>query len=140
MNPAMAIDKLGFRRWYERKLIEAHAYFVTCFLCMIMVAASMESVQLRHIDLSSITMIAAIGIGAWVALYSYRQFRALLGEAERFAEHSVCERCEAYGLFDVVDPNIHGTSDQRNIDRRDIDAPLCIRVQCKKCGHRWHLA
>lgn len=133
MNPAPAIDKLGFRRWYERKLIEAHAYFVTCFLCMIMVAASMESVQLRHLTLSSLGMLAAIGIGTWLAWYSYWQFRALLAEAERFAEHSVCERCDAYGIFRVID--------SRGLDRKQPadDAPLFIRVQCKKCGHQWSL-
>lgn len=134
MNPAMAIDKLGFRRWYERKLIEAHAYFVTCFLCMIMVAASMESVQLRNLDMSSITMLAAIGIGTWVALHAYKKFRALLVEAERYAEHSVCEHCEAYGLFNVIDSHGRQTDAQRTGED-----PLCVLVQCKKCGHKWHL-
>ena len=37
MSPADGIRQLGFRRWYERQLIESHAYFLTCFLCMIMV-------------------------------------------------------------------------------------------------------
>ena len=37
MSPADGIRKLGFRRWYERQLIESHAYFLTCFLCMIKV-------------------------------------------------------------------------------------------------------
>ncbi len=134
MNPAAAIDKLGFRRWYERKLIEAHAYFVTCFLCMIMVAASMESVQLRQINFASLGMLAAIALGSWIALYSFQQFRLLLSEAERYAEHSVCERCEAYGLFKVVE------SRGRQTAAHDASQPVTIRVQCKKCGHQWHLS
>lgn len=133
MNPGLAIDKLGFRRWYERKLIEAHAYFVTCFLCMIMVAASLESLQLRHLTLSSLGLLAAIGIGGWVAWYSYWQFRALLDEAERFAEHSVCERCDAYGIFRVIES--HNT----DLKRPASDTPFRIRVRCKRCGHEWHL-
>ena len=39
MEPADSIRRLGFARWYERRLIEAHAWFVSGFFCMIAIAA-----------------------------------------------------------------------------------------------------
>ena len=33
MDPTASIRKLGFRKWYERELIESHAALVTCLLC-----------------------------------------------------------------------------------------------------------
>ena len=42
MEPADSIRRLGFARWYERRLIEGHAWFVSGFMCMIAIAASME--------------------------------------------------------------------------------------------------
>ena len=32
MEPARSIGRLGFRKWYERRLIESHAWLVTALL------------------------------------------------------------------------------------------------------------
>ena len=37
------IRKLGFRRWYERLLIEAHAWLVSCFLALVLAVALFET-------------------------------------------------------------------------------------------------
>ena len=42
MEPADSIRRVGFSRWYERRLIEGHAWFVSGFVCMIAIAACME--------------------------------------------------------------------------------------------------
>ncbi len=47
MEPAAGIGKLGFSRWYERELIEGHAWLITCFLCMLAIAACVESMSFR---------------------------------------------------------------------------------------------
>jgi hypothetical protein len=39
LQSALGIRKLGFERWFERQLIESHVYFVTSFLCLILVLA-----------------------------------------------------------------------------------------------------
>jgi len=44
MNTAESISKFGFKRWYERTLIESHAYLVTCFLGMITTFAGLQLV------------------------------------------------------------------------------------------------
>jgi hypothetical protein len=41
------IRKLGFRRWYERQLLESHACLVTCFLCTILLAVCLEGAMPR---------------------------------------------------------------------------------------------
>ena len=35
MEPADSISRLGFSRWYERRLIEAHAWFISAFICVV---------------------------------------------------------------------------------------------------------
>ena len=47
MDPTASIRKLGFRRWYERQLIDCHAALVTCLLCGLTVAALLEQVNFR---------------------------------------------------------------------------------------------
>ena len=37
-EPARSIGKLGFRKWYERRLIEGHAWLISCFLCALGIA------------------------------------------------------------------------------------------------------
>ena len=46
MEPARTIARLGFRKWYERRLIEAHAWLVTALLCAIYVEAALEGLNL----------------------------------------------------------------------------------------------
>jgi hypothetical protein len=131
---AARIDKLGFRRWYERRLIEAHAYFVTCFLCIILVAVSMDGVQLLKAPTShSIQMLLLMVGGLALGVYSFNRFRVGLNEAEHYAEHSACAHCQAYGVFKVI--------------RSGTSAPLpgeptgetWLDVRCKKCSHEWRL-
>jgi len=43
MEPADSIRRLGFARWYERRLIEGHAWFISVFFCIVAIAASMAS-------------------------------------------------------------------------------------------------
>jgi hypothetical protein len=47
MELAEGIKKVGFRRWYERQLIESHAYLITGLLSSILVLGSIESLSSR---------------------------------------------------------------------------------------------
>jgi hypothetical protein len=47
-EPARSIGKLGFRKWYERRLIESHAWLITCFLCALGIAASLEGLSFKR--------------------------------------------------------------------------------------------
>ena len=85
MEPAHSIGKLGFRRWYERQLIESHAWLVTCFLCGLVIAASLEALSFKESVFQSILMLGfayAAGVMCWFAL---KRYGSLMSEAKRLA-------------------------------------------------------
>jgi hypothetical protein len=47
-DPASGIRRLGFRRWYERQLLESHFWLVSCILAMLLVAVCIETFRSRR--------------------------------------------------------------------------------------------
>src|SRR5687768_4620632 len=107
MTSAQGIDKLGFRRWYERQLIEGHVYFVTCFLSLIVFAASLEQFDSRGSLGEQFWTAAVLAGSAYVCYKSLRWYGFLLARAETLGAQSNCARCEAYGILKVVEAG-HG--------------------------------
>ena len=131
MSCAEGISKLGFRRWYERQLIESHAYLVTGFLSLILAIACMEEFSVRGSAAKALLMtvgIAGAGVLCWAALQRYR---VVLERAERLAEQSVCGQCGEYRGLRLVTA------------RLGVDAPgttsaeEVLTVACRKCGNQW---
>ena len=126
MSPADGIRKLGFRRWYERQLIEGHAWFVTCFLCMILALACAEDIGLKEGGLKPVLMLALIAAAAALGLASLKRYRKLLVRAEAIAEQSTCARCATYGRLVVI-----------GAGATEVQAPVWMRVRCRHCGNEW---
>lgn len=124
------IRKRGFKKWYERQLIESHAYLVTCFLCMILVAALLEGLNLRAPDAKALLALALIAGGGAIGLFSWLRYRTIMVAAERFGDRSVCEQCHAYAKFDVVESGGSTATPDGTTDP-------WLRVRCRKCGHAW---
>lgn len=129
------IRRRGFRRWYERQLIESHAYLVTAFLSLILLLAGFEAMDaLRG---SPMYYVAVVGVAAgagtlmWVA---WQRFMVLLARAELFAESAGCPRCKAWGKFDVLAAEPLSADDPPEAGR-----PHWVRVRCRKCGEQWRL-
>jgi hypothetical protein len=135
MTPAEGIGKLGFRRWYERQLIEGHMYFVSCFLAMILLAATLEQIDWRGPLLQLLYMLGVVGAAAAVCFASLRQYSFLLGRAEVFGAQSKCEQCGVYGILRVIGAGFEEPGGLR-LKRSD---NTWIRVRCKKCGHEWRM-
>lgn len=118
MEPLDSISRLGFSRWYERRLIEAHAWFVSAFFCMVAIAACMEELSFRgslaRLLLYTLIVFGAVAIGA----YGLVRYHKILVEAETFGEHATCEACGAYARFKVL---------------------VGSQVRCRKCSHEWRL-
>jgi hypothetical protein len=74
------IRKYGFRTWYERQLIEARAWLVSCFLGIILVATATE----------------LLGWFAW------RRYRCIMIVAERLGEGAVRPKCKVDGAFTIL--------------------------------------
>jgi hypothetical protein len=121
---AEGIAKMGFRRWYERQLIESHVYFVTAFLSLIMVIAGLEAFsEAAHLS-TRILMLALVLVGGVLCVWSFVRYQFMLSRAVRAAERSTCSNCASYGVLDVV--RCSGP-----------DAAPWLRVRCRKCAHEW---
>jgi hypothetical protein len=129
------IRRRGFRRWYERQLIESHAYLVTAFLSLILLLAGFEAMDaLRGSPAYYVAVVgvaAAAGVVMWVA---WQRFTVLLARAELFAESAGCPRCQAWGKFDVLAAEPVSADDPPEAGR-----PHWVRVRCRKCGEQWRL-
>jgi len=73
-----ALRQRGFRRWYERQLIEAHAYLVTGFLALIMMLVALEVVEFRSSAANLLFLVAVAGAGGVVCVFAWRRFSATL--------------------------------------------------------------
>ena len=118
MELSEGIRKIGFRRWYERQLIEGHAWFITCFVCMIAIAACMEELSFRG-PLPRLLAYAALVVAAGlVGVYGLRRYQHIMVQAETLGEHATCGACGSYARFQMIS----GT-----------------QVRCRKCSNEWRL-
>jgi len=118
MEPADSIGRLGFARWYERRLIEGHAWFVSAFICVIAIAACAEELAFRG-SIGRLFLYVLIILGAAAtAIYGMVRYHQILGEAERIGEHATCGSCGAYARFKMISAS---------------------EARCRKCQHEWRL-
>lgn len=127
MDIADRIREQGFRRWYERRLNEAHVSLVTCLLCMLTAAACLEAFSdqpgfVRNALLLSGAIGATLG-----AVRAWRHFQTALLGAETLAGQATCRNCGAYAKWDVLSAG-HAR-----------DASPWLHVRCRKCGNAWHI-
>lgn len=119
-----AIARLGFRRWYERKLIEGHAWLAACFLSMVIVAAGVELLGSRGSASELLLDAAIVAAGALLGWFSWRRYAALMRLAAVMGEQAVCPGCERFGFR--CDP---------------LQAPdgRALAVHCARCGWHWQV-
>lgn len=120
-----ALRKHGFRKWYERELLSSHAHLLLLFLCSIGLLATFEVFSRSAPASDQLVDIIAVILFVAVGLRSLRRYLFLLMHAEQVANQAVCQQCETYGRFSMVD------EDKRNNE---------IRVRCKKCQHEWSIS
>jgi hypothetical protein len=121
VEPARSIARLGFRRWYERRLIEGHAWLITSILCAIAISVSLEGLSFRESVAGGLLTAAFVFVAALICWQGVRRYGALMRQAERLAEHSTCAACSAYGRFKMLS-----------------EFPR-MTVRCRKCGNEWDL-
>jgi len=83
MEPADSIRRLGFERWYERRLIEGHAWFISGFFCMIVIAACMEELSFRGSVARLLVYVILVAAAAAIGIYGFVRYQKILVEAER---------------------------------------------------------
>lgn len=133
-NPASAaegIRRLGFRRWYERELIEGHAWLVTGFLSLIVVAVCLEQIDWRR-PVQEAASILYIVAGVLLCLFSLRRYSRILIRAECLGGQSTCAQCSTYGVLQVLDAGAPADAEH--------SAEMgWLRVSCRRCGHQWRI-
>ena len=118
MEPADSIRRLGFARWYERRLIEGHAWFISGFVCMIAVAACFEELSFRGSILRLLAYVAVVAAAVAIGCYGLRRYQVILSEAETLGEQATCRACGAYARFRLISAS---------------------RVRCRLCDNEWVL-
>jgi len=117
-EPARSIERLGFKRWYERQLLEGHAWLVSCFLCALAVVATLELTGFRLTSFASLITLGFVYVAGLVCWHSLKRYRAIMAQAERLSEQSTCRACHAYAAFSIT-------------------AQHPMSARCLKCAHEW---
>lgn len=129
MDVVASLRAQGFRRWYERTLIEAHLWLVTCFLAMILAVALFETHNETLIPAQRLPLLVGAVfcvLGAWAA---YRRYFRTLACAEQVGHAAACPDCGTYGRFEIVAASEDDDGGQARITAR-----------CRKCGGSWRLS
>jgi hypothetical protein len=122
---AEGIRKHGFRKWYERELLQSHAHLVLTFLSMIGIFAGFEALSTNRGWLDQATNITTIGLCVVIGVWALRRYLYFLGHAEATANQADCPQCKAYGAFTV--------------EAEDPKQQL-LQVRCRKCRHPWTIS
>lgn len=138
MDPSASIRKIGFRKWYERQLIDCHLALVTCFLSGIVVAALLESVNVLEPGWRPITMLGFVFLGVVVGWQSWRRYITVLERAERYGQRSTCPSCNTYARFDVLATGLDRDPGEVAVAVAPLQAAW-LRVKCRKCGTSWRM-
>jgi hypothetical protein len=128
------IQKFGFRRWYERQLIESHAYLALGFIALILLLAGVEVMGDMKTSMGYMTILTMAALGGVMMIVAWRRFNTLLARAEQFAEAATCASCGAWGKFRVL-----GQEATTDDDPPEAGRPRWLRVRCAQCGNEWRL-
>jgi putative component of membrane protein insertase Oxa1/YidC/SpoIIIJ protein YidD len=138
MDIVATIRRIGFKRWYERQLLEGHGWLVTVFLALIAVASCIEAVSFKDgLPQALLTSAFAVGCVA-LGIHAWQRYFVTMTRAEALGEQSHCPSCRAYGKFQVETSGL-----QRERQAGDDAAryqPLggaWMRVRCRKCSRDW---
>ncbi|MBI5274928.1 MAG: hypothetical protein HY854_00565 [Burkholderiales bacterium] len=118
--PAEDIQRVGFRKWYERQLLASHAHMALGFLAAIAVTGSIEAFRSEGADtrLFALFVVLCTAIGAW----ALKRYSFLLGRAENLANQASCPACGEYGRFRVVAASASADG---------------LDVRCRRCTRGW---
>ena len=125
----------GFRRWYERQLIECHAWLVSWFLGLIALVSGIEVAGQGGASRMSGALLLLGGLA--VTLYSWKRYRLLLEIAERLGEEAICPGCQTYGKFKVQSSGPAPLPDGGDPALENHGGGVWLHVQCRQCGDEW---
>jgi hypothetical protein len=134
MQVTRYIERHGFRRWYERQLIESHAYLALGFVALILLLSGMELLSDAQAGIGYLIVLSTAAAGGMLVVVAWRRFGVLLARAEHFGEAATCPQCKAWGKFKVLAQESSSLDDPPEAGR-----PHWLRVRCTQCATIWKL-
>lgn len=124
MSAVKTIRRLGFRKWYERELLQSHANLVLLLLASLGLLGSAEAYSKSAPLPDQLQVAAAALASAVIGLWSLRRYLYLLNHAEYVANQAECEQCGTYARWDLIG---EGAQDSG------------MQVRCRHCSHQWRI-
>jgi len=90
MHLAEGLQRLGFRKWYERQLLQSHAHLVLTILSTLGLMGALEAASKFHSWQDQLTDALALLASAAIGLWSLRRYLYLLKHAEYVAHQARC--------------------------------------------------
>ena len=124
MKLAEGLRRHGFRKWYERELLQSHAHMALTFLCAIGAFAAIEAASRFRSAGEQFGNVLAVLLCLGVGLWALRRYLFLLTHAEAVAHQADCPQCGTYARWDLL-------SEQAQEER--------VTVRCRQCSHEWRI-
>lgn len=125
MNAVNTIRRLGFRKWYERELLQSHANLVLLLLACVGLLGAAEVFTKQRPLIEQLDVLAAAAASAAIGVFALRRYLYLLNHAEYVANQAHCPRCGTYARFELVGEHVPSSSS--------------LHVRCRQCGHDWRI-
>jgi hypothetical protein len=122
MKMAQTIQRLGFRKWYERELIQSHLHLVLLLFSALGLLGSAEAYERSAPVPEQLWIGLCAAASALIGVWALRRYLYLLMHAEQVANQANCPDCQTYARWTLEE---HDEAQQR------------LQVRCRQCGHRW---
>lgn len=124
MGTPQSIRRLGFRKWYERELLQSHAHLVLLVLAALGLLGCAETYTRRLAFDDQLQIVAAALASAAIGVFALRRYLYLLNHAEFVAGQATCPVCNTYARWDL--------EAERSGEAR-------LHAHCRHCQHRWQI-
>ncbi len=131
MNTRQTIQRVGFRKWYERELLQSHGHLVLLIFSVLGFLGAVELYAVRAGWASQLSALLCAGASAVIGYWALRRYVYLLGHAQHVADQAICPACRTYARWDIED-DAQEAGSTAVMDR--------LRVRCRRCGNVWHIA
>jgi hypothetical protein len=124
MSAAQTIRRLGFRKWYERELLQSHANLMLLLLATLGLLASVEVFSSQMTLTDKMQVLGGATASVAIGYFALRRYLHLLNHAEYVADQAICRGCGTYAKWELL--------------REESDGAR-LQVRCRHCAHHWQI-
>jgi len=124
MSAGQRIRKLGFRKWYERELLQSHANLLLLLFATLGLLGSAEALSGPMAAIERLQVLAGAVACVAIGYLALRRYLRLLNHAEYVADQAICRGCDTYAKWELLSEDEQGAG---------------LQVRCRKCAHHWQI-